>query len=373
MRACLPSLAALALCLALSSCSFTPDVPKPQPDTTTLRRFDGEPLRRRDIQARRTGAIALARALMHIERELREPWIEARDAAVLIEHAAAGNPSEIQSARDLWRLSEPVPPGVSRGVFSEYGFYADPMPGRQFTPPISPADFEAAIAQMLGEHNDGSEKALLLAGWRHFSPEVVQRRDNYLAAAWRLELGGASVGLCESLLGPHRRSQVYETGHARLAGSNGTLEGYAAPDGVLETVAPGPPSPVSAAIDALAKATGNARPLPLEVDGPAVRIALSDEDRAFLVSALKGLSEGCCDLAWLPRSTERIEVTFDYLVGNAEARATLGFSRTERGWVLNKLIYEPAAAAVVGRQGAALDLIAMLRASEPAGAVANPK
>lgn len=367
MRGLPATSAALVLSLCLGACASPPSEPPEVRDVTTLHRFDGAPLKRRDIEARRPSALALARALMSLERELREPWAEDRDASVLMEQA--DRDGEMRVARELWRLAEPLPRGLRRSQFAEFGFYADAGPSRRFLPPIAPPDLEGMAAAMLSEHHDRTESALLLAAWRRFSPEISGRRDGYLASRWSFSGGGAELVLNESLLGPHRRSSVKECDGAFLAGPTSVAQGYAAPEGVLALVAPSAPSPVQAAIDALAGQAG-AR-IPVEIEGAGLRVELSEEDRAFLAAALKGLKDGCCDVAALPAGCIQLEVEFDYLVGNAEARSTLRFTRRESRWVLDKLIYEPAAAAVVGREGAALDLIALLR--DDRSAVTRPR
>ncbi|CAG0934217.1 hypothetical protein PLCT1_02634 [Planctomycetaceae bacterium] len=368
MRAAATFCAAIALSLVLVSCASVDELP-PDNDSTTLRRFDGEPLRKRDIMGRRPSAMALARALANIERGLREPWAENRDAGVLLEEVGKQAPADVRTAKNLWRLAEPVPPGLRREAFGEYGFYADAAPNHLFLATIRPETLEEEVAAMLREHSDKNERALLLAAWRRFSPEVSSRRDNYLASNWCFELGGARVAVVESLLGPHRRSHVLDAGKEMFGGVNVTIEGYALPEGLAMLVMPGESSPVAATIDALAK-TGKT-PASVEIDGGVVHVGLSQEDREFLKAALKGLAEGCCDVEYLPRGCTRFEATLDYLIGNAEARATLRFARTPDGWRLDRFVYEPAAASVIGRDGAALDLIAMLRKGEPESTVSG--
>lgn len=357
MRGLPATSAALVLSLCLGACASPPSEPPEVRDVTTLHRFDGAPLKRRDIEARKPSALALSRALMRLERELREPWAEDRDATVLMEQADRGG--EMRVARELWRLAEPLPRGLRRSQFGELGFYADASPSRRFLPPITPADLEGMAAAMLAGHHDRTQAALLLAAWRRFSPEISGRRDGYLASRWSFACGGAELVLNESLLGPHSRSSVGESSRAFLAGPASVVEGYSAPEGILALVAPGAPSPVQSAIDALA-AQGNAR-IPVEIEGAGLRVELSEDDRRFLAAALNGLKGGCCEVAALPLGCTQVEVEFDYLVGNAEARSTLRFTRRESRWVLDKLVYEPAAAAVVGREGATLDLISLLR------------
>lgn len=368
MRAAATFCAALALSLVLVSCASVDEIP-PDSDGTTLRRFDGEPLRKRDIMARRPNAILLARALAYLERGLQEPWAENRRAAVIIENAGKQAPSEVRSATNLWRLAEPVPPGLRRGSFCEYGFYTDAAPNHLFIATIRPETLEEEVEAMLREHSDKDDRSLLLAAWRRFSPQVSMRRSNYLACNWRFELGSARVSIAESLLGPHRRSQVLESGHENFSGANVSVDGYALPEGLAMQVMPGESSPVAATIDALAK-TGRT-PASIEIEGGFVHLGLSDGDREFLAAALKGLGEGGCEIEYLPRGCTRFEATLDYLVGNAEARATLAFARTPDGWRLERFVYEPAAASVIGRDGAALDMIEMLRKSEPESTVSG--
>lgn len=368
MRKALAICAALITSLALASC-VTLEEPPPDIDGTTLHRYDGEPLRRRDIMARRNSAIALARALACIDRTLLEPWSENRDAAVLLEDAGRLAPEDVREARNMWRLSEPLPRSLRRELFSELGFYADASPSQLFTGGITPKTLEDEVQRVMQEHSKGGDKPLMLAAWRRFAPMVQQRRKNLLACRWEFELGSARVAVVESLLGPHRRCHLLEVGRENLTGANISLEGYTLPEGIALLVAPGEASPVAATIDALA-ATGRT-PAYVRVEGAIVHVGLSPDDRDFLTAALKGMTEGLCDLEYLPRGCTRLEVTFDYLVGNAEARATLALARTQDGWKLERFVYEPAAAAVVGREGATLDLIEMLRKSEPNTAVSG--
>jgi hypothetical protein len=234
---------------------------------------------------------------------------------------------------------------------------------------IKPATLEDEIKDMLREHSDKNDRLLLLAAWRHFSPAIALRCSQYLACHWRFELSGARVAVVESLLGPHRRSHVFDAGKDSFGGMNVIVSGYSLPEGLAMLVAPGEGSPVAATIAALAK-TGKL-PSSVAIEGGVVHVALTQADRDFLVAALKGLAEGCCELEYLPRGCTRFEATFDYLVGNAEARATLGFAKTQDGWRLERFVYEPAAASVIGREGAALDLTEMLRKSEPVSTVSG--
>lgn len=368
MRAAAFISAALCAGLLLAACSAVPDLP-PDVDSTTLRRFDGEPLRRRDILARRPTAIAVARALACIERGLREPWVENRDAAVVLDDAGKTAPDDIRTARNQWKLSELAPGGLRREAFAEYGFYAEVSPTNMLAGGVTPETLEGEVARILAEHTDKDDRAVLLAAWRRFSPLITMRRENYLASHWRFELGSARVAVIESLLGPHRRSHVLDTGGEFLGGATLMVDGYQMPESISALVAPGESSPVSAAIDRLA--IGGRPPANVNIEGSKIHVGLSPEDREFLAAALKGLALGCAEVEYLPRGCTRFEVVLDYLVGNAEARATLGFARNPDGWTLDRFVYEPAAAAVVGRGGAALDLIEMLRHSSSATTVSG--
>lgn len=368
MRAVLSISAFIFLGLSLVACASV-ELPAPDSDDTTLRRFDGEPLRRRDIVARRSSAISLARALARIERTLVEPWAENREAIVLLEDAGRIAPDDVRIAKNMWRLSEPVPRALRREAFDEYGFYADASPSQLFVGGVSPKSLEDEVQRLLLEHRQSTDPALMLAAWRRFAPLVHMRRENLLACRWDFELGSAKVALVESLLGPHRRTRVGQVGRENLSGSMVSMEGYSLPEGIALLVAPGEASPIAATIDALA-ATGKP-PAFVRVDGATVHVGLTGDDREFLSAALKGMAQGFCDLEYLPRGCTRFEVTFDYLVGTAEARATLVLARTQDGWRIERFVYEPAAAAVVGREGAALDLIEMLRKTEPSTAVSG--
>jgi hypothetical protein len=368
MRKAVAICAALILSVALFSCA-TVDEPPPETDGTTLQRYDGEPLRRRDIMARRNSAISLARALACIDRMLLEPWAENREAAIVIEDAGRLAPEDVREARNMWRLSEPLPRTLRRALFSELGFYADASPSRLFSGGINPKTLEDEVQRILNDHGKGGDKSLMLAAWRRFAPMVVTRRKNLLACRWEFQLGSAKVAVVESLLGPYRRAHLLETGRESLTGANISLDGYALPEGIAQLVAPGEISPVAPTIDALA-ATGRT-PSFVRIEGATVHLSLSPDDREFLAAALKGMADGLCDLEYLPRGCTRIEATFDYLVGSAEARAAMTLARTQDGWNLERFVYEPAAAAVVGREGAALDLIEMLRKSEPTTAVSG--
>jgi hypothetical protein len=224
---------------------------------------------------------------------------------------------------------------------------------------------EAACRVMLESHTDISDDGLLLAAWRRFSPPTVERRDGYLATRWMSELdapGELRVDVSESLLGPHTRSSVLNQGGMSLRGPQGSHEGYTCSETLLTLLAPGNTSPVMALIDGMHAS--------LRKGGPLVGISLSDgpsralstDDAEFLNAALRGLSNGAAELAWMPRAATRITVLFSYLVGANEVRARLSLARLDAGWMLDALDYEPAAASHTGNSGARLDLMPMLRA-----------
>lgn len=361
MRCAATAAIALSLSLLVACCASVSHPPPPDAETT-LRRFDGQALRRRDIVARRNDALCVARALEAIERGLREPWVENRTAAALIDDLAGMAPDDFRIAASIWRLAEPLPRGAGRTPFGEHGFYADVSPTQMISAGVTPATLERKAEALLREHSDAGEAALMLAAWRRFAPRVALRRENYLASCFTFELGSASTALRDSLLGPFDRSRVLSTGREFLGGSNVMVDGYALAQGLAMLVSPGESSPVAATIDALVK-TGH---LPgfVKLDGALVQVSLSEADRAFLVAALSGLANGCGDVEYLPLGCTRVEVELDYLMGNSEARATLGFGRVETGWRFEKFLYEPAAASVVGRPGATLDLLEMLRHSQ---------
>ncbi|MCC6574221.1 MAG: hypothetical protein IT462_10560 [Planctomycetes bacterium] len=351
----------------LAACASAP-APKPDdgPDGTSLRRYTGLPLTLSEFNENRGGAISVCRVLAALERDLHEQSNEARDAEILVDQATRSVGSDLRTARELWLGAERVPPGAGREVFHEYGYYGGEAEHELFAPRNAIPSLGAEAARLLETHADMSPRGQLLAGWRHFAPEVRQRAEGYLASSWRFELvsrGSARVSLCDSLLGPFERSRVEDAGDAYLAGPIMLYEGYRCPQGLMELVVEGPASPVAATISALARVgRGEKAELPVLIAEGYVRVDLSKEDRAFLSAALKGLSQGYADVADLPLNCRRFDVTFSYLVDLNEARATLGFKRIADGWSLEKFVYEPAAAQVM-RRNVSIDMMEMVAAA----------
>ena len=356
----------IALSLAAACAAPVQIAPPTEHPVTTLTRFEGSPIERREIQANSPGALAVARVLYLIDRELREPSAELRSARDLLNAVAEREPETVGLAEETWEALEQSPAGEWRRAFREFGLYRNPLMPAIFQSMVTPASLEAAVRKILRQHDDSTPRGRLLAAWRHFSPRITDRRANYLASAWTFELETttrAKLGLAESLLGPFARTAVRDPGGSWLDGPPARLEGYYAPAPVMELVAPGRTLPVQSTIDALVSALK--RPgarIPVAIDGDMTRVTLDEIDARFLEAALTGLKEGCSDLGEIPLACRRVQVTFDYLVENAEARATLGFRLGARGWILELFEYEPAAAALLGAQGARLDLISLVRA-----------
>ncbi len=362
-------ISAVGICLvALGACAATPSGPEitDAPGETSLRRFNGLPVTLVDLQENRDGALFVARALMLLERELKPQAFETRGADLLLEQVARRHGPEMRVARDMWDAAENSPFGAGREEFHELGFYGG-RTEETFGVRTGINDLRNYAERLLKSHADITPAGQLRAAWRRFSPEVRERRPGYLASAWRFELGGpvrAAVSLSDSLLGPFERSSVESAAESNLTGSLASHEGYVAPRELLELVMEGTGSPVSAAITALARAMqGHRGELPVTIDEGYISLDLAPQDREFLASALAGLSEGFADVASLPLRCDAFGVTFSYLVGRNEARAALGFARGPRGWVLRRFIYEPAAAWVMRRGGARLDLLALVAAA----------
>lgn len=353
----------MLLCLAtLSACASRapePDYRGPLLSETTLQRFDGTAISLEELQAMRASAVAAAETVALLERSLLEPGAEQRSGDQLVRELTALYPSQCRLARTLWESAEPKGPGGSRHAFREFGWYSNQIDPIAFGPRVRPESLEDFAELLLRRHHDR-----LLAAWRRFAPLTATRQDGYLAASWRFELDyvqPVEVTLCESLLGPHLRGGIGDGGgDASFHSPVETYDGYSAPVLLLDLLIPGPDSPLTPAIGALARlAEGERVKLPFSVvEG---RTEPADElDRRFLRAAMNGLRQGHADLESLPAGVRRVGVTFSYLVERGEARASLHFRRVGSGWLLELFDYEPAAASLLGGD-ARLDLLPGIR------------
>lgn len=357
----------ILFCLALpAGCANSTLDPQPEVSVqraTTLTRFDGEAISLEELESIRASAIAAAETVARIEHGLREPGAEQRTPQQFMEELSALYPADTRLARTLWESAEPKGPGHDRREFREFGYYSNQLAPSVFGPRVRPQSLEDFVELLNRQHDDRTEEARLLAAWRRFSPIVATRRPAYLSASWQLELDyvrAVEVKLAESLLGPHLRCTVGDTGGVSFQGPVDSHEGYTAPMLLLDLLLPGPSSPVGPAIEALSlMSDGSSEPLPFSLsDGR--RDATDELDVEFLRAALHGLKEGFAELDALPAGVMRITVTFSYLVDLGEARSSLSFRRTAGGWVLEMFDYEPAAASLLGSD-ARLDLLPGIR------------
>lgn len=355
---------ATGLCcgLLLCGCASTQDAPPPdQPRLTTLARlYEGERITLEDLRASRESALACARTIAMLDRELREPWLEDRDARVILEHLRRKDSVTVAIAATAWETTEPCARGSDRGVFGELGLFgARRSPGILVARPAV-GSLQEYAQRCLQAHREDAEQSRILAGWRRFAPELADRGTQYLASNWRFTVGlDTELELSDSLLGPFARCNVRKTGSMSGMGPLDSLDGYEMPRDLLEAVTPDVPGIVRPLVDALAGSRG----LPAHIrllPGPMERAG--EEESNFLASALRGLKEGACDVEYLPAGTSSFSVVVSYLLGTSEARAGLTLHRQGRNvWRIDTFFYEPAAASMVGQRGARLDLLPLLR------------
>lgn len=331
---------------------------------TTLTRYDGSAISVEELESIRFSAVSTAETIARIEHELHEPWAETRSALEILSEVSSAHPSETRLASRIWESTEPRGQGQDRALFREYGFYRNELMPASFGPGIRPESLEQLVELMLEQHSDATPRHKLLAAWRRLSPRVADRKERYLASHWRFELDYVTpveLAVSESLLGPHYRSEVIESSGASFPGPTDSFEGYSASALLLDLLAPGGDSPVRETIEALNLLAGGAPArLPVEVAEGASRND-NDVDPKFLRAVLRGLMDGTCELDALPGATRRLQVTFSYLLEDAEARSTLAFEREGRAWQLTMFDYEPAGANLLSN-GARLDLMPIIRA-----------
>lgn len=346
-------------------CAGTPDAHDQSVfNETTLTRFEGSAIAREELEAVRPSAIATAITIERIEKALREPWAEQREPYIFLEHLSNEYPSDTGIAMNLWESGEPPGRGQGRAIFRELGFYRNNFMPASFGAGVRPPTLEAMVATMMREHSDVTPELSLLAAWRRFSPNLSGRRENYLSSHWEFRLDYVSpvrIAVNESLLGPHVRSEVIDTGGVSFPGQTETVEGYTAPAVLIDLLMPVGESPVRPAVEALyACAHGAPTDLPCGVSrGPSH--SNGELDGSFLRTALKGLMRGTADLEAVPGAADKLTVTFSYLLDDAEARSTLCFVRDGRRWTLTRFDYEPAAASMINGS-VTLDLMPILRA-----------
>jgi hypothetical protein len=355
----------LCLGLALAACASQPTPPPDEPvlRETTLKRYEGSAISLEELESMRPSAIATARTLAHLERELREPWAETRKPDEILRAVSEREPSDIRLAMTLWESAEPKGRGRGRQLFHEFGFYSSQLKPMDFSPRAKPHTLELLTKRMLESHDDSTPRGKLLAAWRHFAPLVRDRGEHYLASNWRFELDyirPVVVEQSESLLGPFERCRVVDDGGASFPGDTDSVGGYSASLLLLDLVTPGGQSPIGNAIESLAQ-LAEGRPVHLGFEiAQGRRDKVDDVDEEFIRAALNGLRTGACDLQALPAGALRVRVTFSYLIELAEARATLSFHKLGNEWELELFEYEPAAASLVGGN-ARLDLMPGIR------------
>lgn len=353
------------LLLVAAGCSrgVAIDVP-PEPTDTAIQRYDGTPVTLENLRASRPAALAVADTVARLEKELREPWQEARSGRELVDAVTSAWPADTRTADSAWANAEPVASRPGRQLFREFGVYSMPSSPYSMGPRASPSSIEQFASMLADSHDDSDDAALLRAAWRHFSPGTSQRRSDYLAAYWLFELddpGDIQVAVSESLLGPHQRSTVLRPGSSSFRGPTEAHDGYMCSVVLIDLLSPGKNSPVLQVIDTLRAGVQGEAPLPPGMLAEGRVEEPSAHDEAFLRSVLNGLSRGCAELVWLPVATRRLTAHFSYLVETGEARATLGLTRLRNGWVLDTFVYQPAGASITGNAGASLDLMPLLR------------
>ena len=356
----------ILLGVIVAACASAPEPPEDQPvlRETTLARFDGTAISMEELQSLRPSAVATAETIARIDRMLKEPWAEQRGAHIFVENLRSQHPSDTRLAQTLWETTEPAARGNGRDLFREYGFFANQFTASGFGPRIRPGSLEAYVRDVLEDHSDADSRGMLNAAWRKFAPLVIERNNGYLASSWELELDHISpvhVGLSDSLLGPFERTVVQGDTLPSFFGPTDSYEGYTASMILLDLLAPGPESPVAMAIRELHQlAVGQREGVNFAVEhGPVER--LDEVDLDFFSAALAGLQVGDANIESLPQSAIKVNVVFSYLVDQAEARASLSFSRISGDWKLTLFEYEPAAASLVGGN-ARLDLMPTIRA-----------
>lgn len=334
--------------------------PEPEPRGTTVLRYHHERVSLEDLAQTRESALALARSIVLMERELREPWAEARDARVLTQHVRALDPPLTAMAATAWEGAEARAAGADRRIFAEFGIYGTRRLLGAVLRRAEVASMEDYAGLLLATNREDTADGRLLAGWRHLAPEVSRRGPGYLSSCWQVGLGlDSEVALRDSLLGPFGRCAVVDAGSLSGAGPLSGVDAYQMPQEILELLLPAGSSPVASLIESLAQG----RTLPRHIElaaGPAE--PQDHENGGFLAAALRGLSEGMCDLDYLPAGLTTLSVTWSYLLEASEARATLALRRTGPGWMVQAFSYEPAGASLMGQRGAKLDLMPLLRA-----------
>jgi len=346
----------------LAGCASGPATPpEPQPRGTTLRRYHEDRVTIEELAAARESALACAHMIALMERELREPWVESRDARVLTQHTRARDSVAASIGFAAWENAEAGPAGSDRRLFNEFGVYGTRrLPGAMLRRAY-PANAEDYAQTLLAGLGDDSANGRLLSGWRHLAPEVSRRAPRYIASSWRFTVGlDSQVELRDSLLGPYGRCAVVDAGSLSGLGPLDGLDDFQMPREILDILTPGAPGELASLVAALAR--GGELPRMFKL-APGRVEKLDSENAQFLAAALRGLNEGICDLEYLPAGVTSLTATFSYLLDTSEARAAIGLRRDGvSGWMVESFHYEPAGASMLGQRGAKLDLMPLLRA-----------
>ncbi|MBX3458929.1 MAG: hypothetical protein KF696_03050 [Planctomycetes bacterium] len=349
----------LAGCAGSGGAGYIPD-----PTETAILRYDGTPVTLEDLRGNRPSALCVADTVARLEKELREPWQETRDARALLSALLSAHAADTRNAESAWANAEPPAPGNARALFGEYGLYAVPVSPYAMGRRVRPSTLNEFIELVLESHHDRDDHGLLRSAWRRFSPATVSRNDNYMAGYWLFELdqpGGLQVAISESLMGPHQRSQVPWPGAYSYRGPMGMHEGYECSEILIGLLAPMRNSPVQEIIELLHAFVNGQGQLSPGLLARGLKETPDTQDRAFLRAALAGLRRGIAEISWLPAATRRVAVCFSYLVDVGEARSTLGLTLERGQWMLDKFTYQPAGASLTGNAGASIDLMPLLR------------
>ncbi|MBE7491314.1 MAG: hypothetical protein HS108_06100 [Planctomycetes bacterium] len=333
--------------------------PPPEPRGTTLRRYHTERVTLEDLEASREGALACARLLTLLERELREPWQEHRDARLLLQHVRTRDPLAAALAVSAWESAEAPAAGSDRRLFAEFGVYGSGRLPGGWIRRADTASAEEHAGRMLATLREDTPAARVLSGWRRLAPEVQRRQNRYLASCWRFVVGlDTEIELRDSLLGPFERCAVTDAGSVSGMGPLDGLDDFQMPHEILDMLAPGTPGRF---VDLATAMAGGGLPRGFRLAAGPVE-SRDREGDLFLGVALRGLAEGVCDLEYLPSGALTVQVTFSYLLDTAEARASIGLRRLGHNeWQIESFHYEPAAASLMGQRGARLDLMPLLR------------
>lgn len=354
-RRCFP-----VLLLAVAGCSSA-IIEEPVQDgtlTTLPRFFEGDRVTLEELAASRQLAVSCAQALARVDRELREPWIEARDARFLLGQLRGRAPVEFELAETAWLGAEPCSGGPDREAFGEIGLYRPHRKQGESWLRANPDSLEGHVANLLRSAREDTARGRLLSGWRRLAPAVTSRGAAYLSSVWEFSIGAESrVELRDSLLGPFTRCAAYASDEVGASGPLADAGGFEMPAALLHELQPGPGLALGSLLRGLCG------------DGPPSGFVLADGPLArngepVLVSLLPALTDGMCGIEYVPAGAASVRVTVSYLVGRCDARAEITLRRAGFStWTLGRLTVEPPAEKPhAGRRGQALDLMPLLRA-----------